>query len=88
MILAVKSEMSAYTVISDEARTKWAVRVLVFMLIAEFAVTWRGWTPIEPTQQSHTSLGCIRALFQLVYWLSPASDYWRDFGIASSKRGL
>jgi hypothetical protein len=45
MILAVKSEMSTYTVISDEARTKWAVRVLVFMLIAEFAVTWRGWTP-------------------------------------------
>ena len=45
MILAVKSEMSTYTVISDETRTKWAVRILAFMAIASFAVTWRVWTP-------------------------------------------
>ncbi len=45
MVLAVKSEMSTYTVISDEARTKWAVRILAFMLIASFAIAWRGWTP-------------------------------------------
>src|SRR4029077_20887780 len=45
MVLAVKSEMSTYTVISDEARTKWAVRILAFMLVASFAIAWRGWTP-------------------------------------------
>jgi hypothetical protein len=32
-------------VISDEARTRWAVRILAFMGIASFAVTWRVWTP-------------------------------------------
>jgi hypothetical protein len=33
------------TLISDEARTKWAVRILAFMLLAQLALTWRGFTP-------------------------------------------
>ncbi|MGB6623301.1 MAG: hypothetical protein WBE43_00815 [Candidatus Acidiferrales bacterium] len=36
---------ASQTVISDEARTKWAARILAFMGIASFAVTWRVWTP-------------------------------------------
>jgi hypothetical protein len=46
-LLTISKAMSgaSYTVISDEARTKWTVRVLAVMLLIEFAVTWRGWTP-------------------------------------------
>ena len=46
-LLTISRVMSgaSYTVISDEARTKWAVRILAFMAIASFAVTWRRWTP-------------------------------------------
>lgn len=47
-----------YTVISDEVRTKWAVRILAFMCIASFAVTWRVWTPYRTYPVVRIFLGC------------------------------
>jgi hypothetical protein len=79
---------ASYTVISDEARTKLTVRILAFMVIASFAVAWRGWTPyrtypavpyIPWLHPSPVSVGVLA--FACLGLLASVWDHFRKAGL-------